>query len=131
MKLTPILALFALLPACATTNAVSAPPQLAGTSWTFTTIDGARPASPRAALRFEGDRIAATAGCNGIGGNWRIENARLHGGPYVSTMMFCDGLMEQERALAALLEEKPAIRREGNRLTLTSAGHKAELLKAD
>ena len=29
-----------------------------------------------------------------------IEQGKLVGGPYMSTMMFCEGLMEQERALA-------------------------------
>lgn len=131
MKRAVILTLPILLSACATTTYASIPPQLAGTAWTFITIDGARPASSRASLRFEGNRVSATAGCNGLGGTWRIDKGQLIGGPYVSTMMFCDGLMEQERALAALLEEKPSVQRNGNRLTLTSAGHTAELLITD
>lgn len=131
MKRAVILTLPILLSACATTTYASIPPQLAGTAWTFITIDGARPASSRASLRFEGNRVSAPAGCNGLGGTWRIDKGQLIGGPYVSTMMFCDGLMEQERALAALLEGKPAIHRDGSRLTLTSASHKAELIKTD
>ncbi len=131
MKRSAILAFTALLSACATTGASQPALHLAETAWTFVTIDGAAPVSARASLRFEGGRLSATAGCNGVGGNWRIEDGRLHGGPYASTMMFCDGVMEQERALAALLAEKPVVRRDGARLVLTSASHRAELRKAD
>ena len=130
MNRSAILVIAALLPAC-TTTAATPPAALDGTAWTFVSIDGAAPASSRAALRFEADRLSATAGCNGLGGTWRIENGRLHGGPYASTMMFCDGLMEQERALAALLAEKPLVRRDRDRLTLRSAGHSAELRRSE
>lgn len=130
MKRPAIFIFTALLSACATPSA-SQPLHLAETAWTFVTIDGAAPVSARASLRFEGERLNATAGCNGIGGNWRIEDGRLHGGPYASTMMFCDGVMEQERALAALLAEEPVVRRDGARLVLPSASHTAELRKTD
>lgn len=119
-----------LLAACTTMSSAGAP-QLTGTEWRFVSIDGAAPVSDKAQLGFMADRISATAGCNGMGGNWSMDGDTLIGGPYASTMMFCEGLMEQERAIGQLLEEKPTVALAGNRLTLTSATHKAELVRAN
>jgi heat shock protein HslJ len=105
------------------------PAALADTSWRIVRIDGAPPVSPKAALRFEADRLGMTAGCNGLGGTWRLRSGRLIGGPYASTMMYCEGLMEQERALAALLEARPAVFLSGDRLVLRSAEHSAEMVR--
>jgi heat shock protein HslJ len=104
---------------------------LTGSSWTITRIDDAPAKSPRAALRFDKERISMTAGCNGMGGSWKLEGNRLSGGPFMSTMMYCDGLMEQERALSQLLEAKPEVLRDGNQLTLRSASHSAVLVRAE
>ena len=102
---------------------------LTGTTWSIVRIDGKAPASPRAEVRLLQGRISATAGCNGLGGTWRIERGRLVGGPFVSTMMFCEGLMEQERQLADTLGERPEIRMVGNRMALKSAAHAIELVR--
>lgn len=110
-----------------------APPpgaRLAGTSWAIEKIDGTAPVSNRARLAFETGRISATAGCNGLGGEWKAKGNRIETGPFMSTQMFCDGLMEQERALAGLLEAKPTFVLAGNRLTLTGGGHSAELVRS-
>lgn len=128
-KLT-LLAALPILAACATTGQADAP-RLQDTEWTFVSIDGQAPVSDRARMAFDRERISATVGCNGMGGDWRIEGDRLVGGPYASTMMFCDGLMEQERAVGDLLGEKPAVTLSGNRLTLSSANHRAELVRAN
>lgn len=117
-----------LLASCTTPGDTKAPANvsaasLLGTSWMITAIDGVAPSSPKASLRFDADRIGMTAGCNGIGGHWKLEQGRIVGGPYASTMMYCEGLMEQERALAKLLEEKPVPQLSGETLTLRSASH--------
>lgn len=119
-----------LLAACTTMSSADAP-QLTGTEWRFVSIDGKAPVSDKARLGFMADRISATAGCNGMGGNWSMDGDTLIGGPYASTMMFCEGLMEQERAIGQLLEEKPTVALAGDRLTLTSVTHKAELVRAN
>jgi heat shock protein HslJ len=125
-----LLAALPCLAACATTGQTDAV-GLTETEWTFVAIDGQAPVSDRARIAFDRDRISATVGCNGMGGTWRIEGGQLVGGPYASTMMYCDGLMEQERAVGELLSEKPKVTVTGNRLTLTSAAHKAELVRAE
>lgn len=120
-----ILIVFPLLAACAI--AVATPAQLEGSKWSFVSIDGAPPVSSKAGLDIASARIGATVGCNGLGGELRIGDGTLITGPMISTMMYCDGLMDQERAVAGLLEADPQFTLSGNKLTLTGGGHKAEL----
>jgi heat shock protein HslJ len=124
-KLALLLALPAIL-ACAP------PPgaRLVGSKWTIARIDGAPAVSDRARMEFLPGRISATVGCNGLGGEWKVRGDRLETGPFMSTQMYCEGLMEQEAALSRLFEAKPAFTLSGNRLTLTGGGHTAELVRA-
>jgi heat shock protein HslJ len=124
--LFPLLAL-PLLIGCATPQPANN--GLTTGKWALTAIDGAPPKSPRAGMEFLARRISATAGCNGLGGEYTVKGDRLVTGPFVSTMMYCDGLMEQERALAALFEAQPSYRIEADRLTLDGGGHRAELVR--
>lgn len=125
---TLALALLPLLAACSTTPAQA--DRLTGTTWRLATIDGTAPRSDRARLEFRPGRISATVGCNGLGGEWRSKGSRLVTGRFLSTMMYCDGLMEQERALAQLLESGPAYTLVGGQLTLTGGGHTARFTRA-
>ena len=118
---------FALLGACAAASQHQ--PGLANTAWRFERIDGAAPVSERARLEFRAERISATVGCNGLGGDWRIEGNRIVTGPFMSTRMFCEGLMEQERAVSDLLSASPRWRLAGDRLELEGAGHRAVLVR--
>lgn len=121
-------ALFALtLAACMTPAADT--PSLAGTSWRFTTIDGAPPAAAETRLEFA-ERLNANAGCNGMSAHWHLDGERLVlEGPLVATRMFCEGKMAQEGAVGALLSGSPSISLSGNTLTLTSAEHSAVLAR--
>lgn len=119
-----------LLSACAGAGIGDGNIRLADTSWRFTSIDGAPPVSDRAHLTFERGKLGANAGCNGMGGDWRIEGSRLIAGPLVQTEMYCEGpVWGQERALGALLTAAPQISVEGDRMSLRSGGHSAELRK--
>lgn len=123
----PLLAV-SLLAGCVTPGVATADP--VGTQWTFVSIDGQAPVSPKTSLTIEPNRVGANVGCNGMGSALTIENGRLVTSHVISTMMFCEGLMDQERAVAALLEAKPAFFIEGDRLTIHSDAHKAELVRA-
>ncbi|KPL67049.1 hypothetical protein SZ64_02430 [Erythrobacter sp. SG61-1L] len=103
--------------------------ELVGSDWRITSIDGEAPAAPdKARLSFESGRLSANLGCNAMSGPWRIEKTRLIAGPLMQTKMFCTGPVgEQEMAASALLVAGPAVERNGNRLTLRSSGHSAEL----
>ena len=104
---------------------------LAGSHWTLEQIDGDAPSSPVGArLSFERERLAASAGCNAIGGPWRVDGLRLIAGPLVQTEMYCDGpVWKQERALSALLSAGPVITRDGDVLTVVASGHRARLAR--
>lgn len=101
---------------------------LAGTQWAVTTIDGQAASVPdRARLGFEGNRLSASVGCNGMGGDYRIEGGRLVTGPLIGTRMFCEGpVWQQEQAVNALLAGAPEITRTGDHLKLASGGHTLE-----
>jgi heat shock protein HslJ len=126
-------ALVAILPlalsACAAASA-GGNSALTDSIWRFSTIDGATPVSDKATLEFHSDRLGANVGCNGMGGPWRIEGARLIAGPMISTQMWCDKVMDQERAVSALLSGGPELTVNGNSMTLKSNGHSAELVRA-
>ncbi len=125
--LTLILVPFALLAGCATAPAGGA--GLAGTQWSIMRIDGAPPVVPeKASMRFEQDRLSANVGCNGIGGDYRVEGGRLIAGPLMATRMFCEGpVWQQEEAVNALLSAAPELQRSGATMRLMSGGHALDL----
>jgi len=133
MRSVPILAAFALsaslLAGGCTTPAAGGTAGLVGTQWTIASIDGKAPAAPdRARMGFAETRLSASVGCNGIGGEYRVEGDRLIAGPLISTRMFCEGLVgQQEEAVNALLSGAPRFRRNGDRLWIESGGHTLEL----
>lgn len=115
----------ALLLAMPALIACASPPgtQLSGTRWIIAQIDGSPAVSDRARLEFHSDRISATVGCNGLGGEWQVRGNRIVSGPWISTQMYCDGVMEQEQAVASLFGANPNFELSGNRLTLIGGGH--------
>lgn len=122
-------ALLVSLGACTTTSARPEPTPL--TSWTFVSIDGRAPVAKETSLKIYEGRIAANVGCNGLGGNLRFEDGRLLVDGLVSTMMYCDGIMEQEQAVAELLRTSPGFFVENGRMGIVSDKHRAELIRAE
>jgi len=116
-----------LLAACSATTPSVADP--GGSQWTFVLIDGQPPVSSKTSLSLREGRIGANLGCNGMGGDLKIEHGRLITGPIISTQMYCDGLMEQERVVAELLQAKPLFFIEGDRMLIHSDKHMVELVK--
>ncbi|KHS48661.1 META domain-containing protein [Novosphingobium subterraneum] len=116
-----------LLAGCATAPSGSA--GLAGTAWTILSVDGAAPVAPeKATLKFEDGRLSASVGCNGIGGDYRVDGQRLVAGPLMATRMFCEGpVWQQEEAVNALLSAAPEIERRGRTMRLVSGGHALDL----
>ena len=53
---------------------------------------------------IDGDQLSASVGCNTIAGGVRIEGDQvIFDGELISTMMYCEGLMDAEGAMAAVL----------------------------
>ena len=105
---------------------------LAHTSWRFVRIDGQQPSSPAAGLTFEKGNIGVQVGCNRMGGPWRVDENRLFAGPLSQSEMACaDPAWSQEKAVGALLVATPRMSVEGDRMTLQSSGHTAELVRQE
>ncbi len=118
-----------LLAACTTVGTAS--PSLAGSKWAFVSIDGQAPVSDKAGLTLGADRIGANVGCNGMGGDLKIEPGKLVTGPIMSTRMYCEPVMKQENAVAGLLGASPNYTVTGARLVLIGGGHRAELRRVN
>jgi heat shock protein HslJ len=125
----PLLTFVLVLLAACTTAGAAGPDSLAG-KWRFVAIDGQKPVSSKAELTIQEGRIGANVGCNGMGGDLQIKGGKLVVGAVVSTMMFCEGLMEQERAVSELLSADPDYRIEQGRLVLRAGVRSAELVPA-
>lgn len=82
----------------------------------------------RIALTFDGETIGASAGCNSIGGAYRIEDGRLVADQLMTTEMACEpALMDQDLWVSGLLAgsliglagDELTLQQEGIRVTLT------------
>lgn len=72
-------------------------------------------------LGFSDGRLSASAGCNNLGGDYRVADGRLEVGSMATTEMGCPAkLMDQDQWLATVLGSKPQISLDGNNLVLTS-----------
>jgi heat shock protein HslJ len=126
-RLVPLILLPALLAGCSDGRDRS---HLAQTSWRFVRIDGQQPGSADAGLTFDSGKIGIQVGCNRMGGPWRVDSNRLVAGPLAQTEMACaDPAWTQEAAVGALLVATPRMNLSGDRMTLQSSGHTAELVR--
>lgn len=79
-------------------------------------------AGSRIRLTFRDGQIGASAGCNSMGGPYRIEGGRLRAPQLATTDMGCDqALMVQDQWVADLLDGA-SLTLDGNTLTLTRNG---------
>lgn len=123
-RLATALAVMVLLTTAAGCTA-SAPTLANRTFLSVAVTDGGAPrplvAGTRIRLDFRATDLGASAGCNSIGGTYRIENGHLvfEGGGM--TEMGCDADREaQDQWLVALLGSKPSARLSGDELILES-----------
>lgn len=74
-------------------------------------------------IEFDGEGMAANAGCNTLFGEVEISDGALLVGPMAQTLIGCsDDLIEQDQLLVQFLESGPAIRLERDTLTLSGDG---------
>ncbi|MBA3877939.1 MAG: hypothetical protein C0498_13640 [Anaerolinea sp.] len=115
-----------LLGACGSGGA-SGPPEpsdsgVEGRTFLSTGLEG-RPlvAGSTVRLTFQAGQIGANAGCNSMGGPYRIEGDRLIADELATTEMACEpALMEQDRWLAELLG-RATITLDGDTLTMENS----------
>ena len=124
-RLLPLL-LVLIVAACGTDGGTAAGDPLDGTEWLSVRVtDGGadRPLveGTRIRLAFTDGQVSASAGCNIIGGIYRIEDGVLAFEGGGMTEMGCDDERHaQDDWLAELLGSRPSIAVDGDELTLTS-----------
>jgi len=111
VTLLPVLAIALAVPAQAASGAPSGG-RIAG-DW-VTSTDGIRQT-----VTFTRDgKINGDAGCNRFLGEYSVDGSTIDIGPLASTLMFCEGVMDAERALLKALEKSASYTVKGERLTL-------------
>ncbi len=122
-----LVALFALsvltLSACIGGGASSSPTG----EWTLVSYGDATnpmPALPdvETSINFNEDgTFGGSVGCNSFGADYKVSGDQITFGSIMSTMMFCEGISDQESAVLATLTDKTvSFTVNGDQLTLTS-----------
>ena len=115
-----LLALF-LLAACAGGSSASISGQ-----WKLVSYGPAGSQTPAIAnvntnIEFTSDgKLNGNVGCNSFGGDYKVNGKNLTFGPVMSTMMFCEGVSNQEMATIAVFQKSATFVLAGDKLTITS-----------
>lgn len=124
MKKTLLLVLTVLtLAACASTPT----PDLSG-AWTLVSYGDASNPTPAlpgvdTSIQFEDGQMSGNVGCNGFGGEYELTGNTITFGPVMSTLMFCDGIAQQEQGVLSTFAdgEELTIKVDGDLMSITSA----------
>ena len=88
-------------------------------------VSSQTPAAPGVdtSIEFGSDgALSGNVGCNGFGGDFKVEGDTIAFGSVMSTMMFCEGPVgEQEQATLAVFQGSATFVLDGNTLTITSS----------
>jgi heat shock protein HslJ/uncharacterized membrane protein len=106
-------------------GAIVPPAGLDGTNWRIVSIDGSAINAERGGeMRFEGNRISASAGCNRLTGSFTSDGTRLTASQIAATRMACPTeIMGLEMRLSQMLRQSLAIRfTPDGRMMLTGDG---------
>lgn len=116
-----------LLAACASTSTAN----LSG-EWTLQSYGDASAPTPAlpdvdTSLKFEDGQLNGNVGCNGFGGGYELKGNSLVFGPLLSTLMFCEGVAQQEDGVLSVFKdgENLTVSVSGDQLTITSADGKS------
>lgn len=100
--------------------------RLTGTTWKLERIHGHNSIGSKASLTISPEgRIGGNTGCNAMFGHATIDGQKIAFGQMGSTKMACtqDGVMEQERAYTAALQQVARWRIKDGDLYLTDRGN--------
>ncbi len=124
-----LLALLTPLAACGRPDEV---PELKGTEWVLTSLDGESPLTDtQITLGFEDGVASGFAGCNAYGTQYTIDRDALSIEAIESTAQAClepEGVMEQESAYLDVLWNVAAYQETENRLELLDSSGKVRLV---
>jgi heat shock protein HslJ len=96
-------------------------PELSGTRWVITSIDGRAPAGPALTADFGNDgRVSGDAGCNSFSGPYIQTGRTVQFGELLSTRRACvdENRQRQETRLLNILQGKTTLQLSRNRLTV-------------
>lgn len=83
------------------------------------------PAAPDVdtSIEFASDgTLSGNVGCNGFGGDYKVDGEKIIFGQIISTLMFCEGPVgEQEAVTLAAFAESASFTIDGDTMTITSA----------
>jgi heat shock protein HslJ len=115
------------LTACAAATPAGPAPQLAGTNWSVTAING-KPtiAGHPPTMTFTADQVSGTTGCNSFSAGYTLNGAALIIKPAAQTAMACEdaAVMTQEQSFGTALATVAAVRTAGTGLELVDPGQK-------
>lgn len=96
--------------------------------WTLVSYgDASNPTSAlpdvETSINFNEDgTFGGSVGCNSLGADYKVDSDQITFGSIVSTMMFCEGISDQESAVLNILTDKMvSFTVNGDQLTLASA----------
>lgn len=102
---------------------------LAGPRWTVESIisgtaASSTPAAKKAFLTFKDGRVSGNSGCNGFGGDAKVDGQTIHfgNGPIHTQIACSDDIMKVESGIFAVLRGDVTYKIESNTLTLTGPG---------
>jgi heat shock protein HslJ len=103
------------LTAC-TSKAIS----LEGTRWNVKEING-EPVleNSKVTMEFTADQVAGKASCNNYFTSYNLEGDQLNLGLAGSTMMYCEGVMDQEALFLSSLEKVETVSIKGSEMTIS------------
>ena len=97
------------------------PTGLAGTNWRVAAVNQIlAPAGENYFMRFEGDRLSARFGCNGMGGAYSFDGRTLVATHLAATRMACQDMRMEDQAGRILADPVTAEWRGGDRLILSN-----------
>ena len=109
-----------------------APTSLAGTNWRIAVVNG-RPTPPARGeyyIRFEQNRVSARFGCNSMGGDYAQTANSLNLGHVLATQMACRDMSFEAQGGAVLSRPMTMGWSGGDRLTLSNAAGRIELVRS-
>jgi heat shock protein HslJ len=104
---------------------------LAGTAWSLVEVNGqAVVAGSDPTLVFEDGRAGGNASCNTFGSEFTATNGKLTFAPIESTLMYFDGLMDQDAAYLSALQAAAGYQISGGNLQILNADGQVTLVFA-
>ncbi len=125
LLLITLFALFAIILAACAGGGTSASPTGGWTLVSYGDTTNPTPALPDidTSINFNEDgKFGGSVGCNSFGTDYKVAGGQITFGSIVSTMMFCEGISDQETTVLGILTDKTASYQiDDNQLTLTSS----------